>query len=137
MLLATTQRRRNRCAQYIHKSLVERGGIGRCQKSQSRCLEHRSGKSSERHAEGARPPRRRKYISVIFGPRPEQALMFSRMTYHREVSSEAQISLRRSRHSSPHLAPRTASRQIEQIWTCKLLACAQTLRLTSAHRRQY
>ena len=26
-----------------------------------------SGKSSERHAEGARPPRRRKYISVIVG----------------------------------------------------------------------
>ena len=29
------------------------------------CL--RSGKSNERHAEGARPPRRRKYISVFFG----------------------------------------------------------------------
>ena len=26
-----------------------------------------SGKSSERHAEGARPPRRQKYISVMFG----------------------------------------------------------------------
>ena len=36
----------------------------------------------------------------------------SLVTYHWEVSSEAKISLRRSRYSGPHLAPRTASRQL-------------------------
>ena len=30
-------------------------------------LWHSAGKSSERHAEGARPPRRQNYISVIVG----------------------------------------------------------------------
>ena len=44
-----------------------------------------SGKSSERHAEGARPPRRRTYISAMFGlltSQPVQVLTFSLMKYH-------------------------------------------------------
>ena len=72
---------------------------------------HESGKSSETHAEGARPPGRRTYIlGDLWTSQPEQVLTCSLMKYHREVSSEARISLRRSRYSSPHLAPRTASR---------------------------
>ena len=60
---------------------------------------------------GARPPRRRKYISVTWTSRPEQVLTFCLVKYHGEVSPEAQISLRRSRYSSPHLAraPRPAN----------------------------
>ena len=40
----------------VHLHRLEEGEVSRC-----------SGKSSERHAEGARPPRRQTYISVIFG----------------------------------------------------------------------
>ena len=60
--------------------------------------------------------------NIYFGDfgtsQPEQVLTFSLVKYHWEVSSEAQISLRRFRYSSPHLAPRTASRQPyqERFW---------------------
>ena len=71
-----------------------------------------SGKSSERRSEGARPPRRQNmHLGDFWASQPEQVLTFSLMKYHGGVSSEARTSLRRSRYSSPHLAPRAASRQ--------------------------
>ena len=51
----------------------------------------------------------------VWTSQPEQVLPFSLMTYHWEVRSEAQISLRISGYSSPHQAPRTASRQTEHV----------------------
>ena len=73
-----------------------------------------SGNSSERHAEGARPPRRQIYIYIyiyilhvyrwcldVWTSQPGQVVTFPLMKYHWEVSSEAQISLRRSRYSGP------------------------------------
>ena len=75
--------------------------------------------SFERHAEGARSPRRQKYIyiyiyiyigDVYWTYQPEQSQRVSLVTDTWEVSSETQISLRRSRYSSPHQALCTASR---------------------------
>ena len=50
-------------------------------------------------------------LGYFWTSQPEQVLTFSLMICHWEVSSETQSSLRSSRYSSPHLAPRTASRQ--------------------------
>ena len=44
------------------------------------------------------------YLGDFWTSQPEHVLMFSLVKYHQEASSEAQISLRRSRYSSPHLA---------------------------------
>ena len=51
------------------------------------------------------------YLGDVWMSQSKQVLTISLMKHHREVSSEAQISLRSSGYSSAHLAPRTASRQ--------------------------
>ena len=48
------------------------------------------------------------YLGDFWTSQPEQVLTLSLMEYHRAVSSEVPISLRRSRYSSPHVAPRVA-----------------------------
>ena len=55
------------------------------------------------------------YLGDFWTSLPAQVWTFSLMTYHWEVSSEAQVFLRRSRYSSPHLAPYTASCQM-LVW---------------------
>ena len=72
-----------------------------------------SGKSSEKQAEADRPPGRQTYFGDFLTSQPEQVWTFSLVTNLWEVSSEAKMSLRSSGYSSPHLAPRTASRQTE------------------------
>ena len=75
-----------------------------------------SGKSSAEPCRGGQTTQKAKiYLGDFWTSQSEQFLKLSLMKHQWEVSSEAQISPRSSGYSSPHLAPRTASRQPKQI----------------------
>ena len=77
------------------------------------------------------------YLGDFWTPQPEQVLTFSLVKYHSEVGSQAQMSLRSSGYSSPHLAPCSASRQHwppedEFTYSVVIKACEQTANLQEA-----
>ena len=98
-----------------------------------------SGEQWETCRRGQTTQKANMYLGDFWTSQPEQVVTFFFMNYHWEMSSEANISLRRSRYSSPHLAPRTASRQFMQragacprARMCCICACGGQVRVLGA-----